>query len=131
MHFPQNGVVAYANTQVGKSQFVSTTTAVTNGANAPTGSATFNITPCWITGQAWSAGGLVDIFLPDTSNSNAGYMFRYDTRAGVKMGNILTVPNVSASIWGLIGTSYVANNPAAFTGWVDFAIYLGLDGYMA
>lgn len=86
--------------------------------------------PGWITGQAWSSGGIIDVLLCYSLTS--GYMFRMDFRSGAPIGYIMNATNITTSSWtGPLGTTYIGNNAAAVTGWVNFAIYITLSGYMA
>lgn len=106
-------------------------------ANAWVGAGSYT-NPGWIVGQVWSAGGLVDLLVQHVPATDQGYLCRLDFRSGFPMGQILSCSNF-ASITGNmtnIGNgsnrgSYLSNNAAAITGWVNFAIYLGANGYKA
>jgi hypothetical protein len=102
------------------------TTATTTGVTSPN---TF-IGPGWLKGQAWSSGGIIDTLIC-VNTFNTGYMFRCDFRSGSPLGYILSVSDKATSSWTLIGTIYVGNNSATVNGWVNFDIYVGLNGYMA
>jgi hypothetical protein len=132
LFFPGEGVIDFSNTQVEDIQVVDSTVTVTNTIFSPvSGDNSFPTTPCWITGQAWSAAGILDFFIPSTASSTSGYFFRLDYRGGfypliVKTSNIAV-----GSTWVVISTLYVPANPLPVTGWVEFAFYVGLNGYMS
>jgi hypothetical protein len=118
---PQNG---------GGTNVVNGVTAVANLITAPvTGPNTF-FGPGWIKAQAWSSGGIVDIFVA-TGSTTTGYIFRFDARSGEPIGYILKVADIATSSWTTIGTSYVSNLAANFTGWVNIDIYISTSGYMS
>jgi len=102
---------------------------VTNVMTSPTGSNTFPTgQPCFISGQAYSQGNIIDIYLD--AGSNTGYMFRVDCRSGLNIGQILKVTNITSSGWAVIGNTYGSTNPAALTQWTEFEIFVGNGGYM-
>jgi hypothetical protein len=108
------------------------TTVSTNLPGTPvTGPNAFSV-PGWVQCQAYSSAGLIDIFI--VGSGNAGYMFRLDTRAGQKLGQIFNIVDITAVGFAgsaQIDTSYLSNNAANLTGWFELDIYVGNNGYLA
>lgn len=86
------------------------------------------VVPGWFAACVYVSNGIIDVFL--NAGSNTGYLYRIDGRSGQALGQLLKVTNVTTSSWTGIGTTYVAANPAAFTGWVNVDCYYG-NGYLA
>ena len=58
-------------------------------------------------------------------------MFQVNYINGTPCGWIYKSSSFSGASYTGIGTKYAANNPSAFTGWHNFAIYIHPNGYMA
>jgi hypothetical protein len=90
------------------------------------------IAPGWIVGQAYSSGGTVDIaFNNPSSPVNTGYMFQINNIGASQPGSIYLANSLSGFSYTQIGAYYSSVNAAAITGWVNFGIYIGANGYMA
>jgi hypothetical protein len=74
--------------------------------------------PGWIAFEATVAENLIDIFVPDVFNPNAGYFFRLDGRSTYFLGQILSVTNVTLGPtgWSNIGAQFTSANPISMTG---------------
>jgi hypothetical protein len=89
--------------------------------------------PGWIVGQIWSAGTDVFVYLPSIANNNAGYGFNFQSASGSQPCQFISWSSFSANTQNTSPASlvyYQGTNPANTTGWINFAIYIGANGYM-
>jgi PA14 domain/Putative phage tail protein len=129
---PTNKTLYGPPTNGGGVNVVNAITAVTGSVNSNAFAAgnTFNYNaPGWIVGQAYMSGGTVNVAI--TPGNNTGYLFQINGQSGSPIAQLFRCSSFSAATYTLIGTAYAANNAAAFTGWVNFAIYIHPCGYMA
>lgn len=85
--------------------------------------------PGWIVGQVWSSGGQTILILPSLATNNQGYKIVLGMNSGSQQAYITTY--VGASNGPDMATHYTPTNPAAVTGWWNFAVYVGANGYLA
>jgi hypothetical protein len=124
---PGNTVLFGPPTNGGGTSLVNGVTAVTGTQTSPQVSPNTFVGPGWLKGQAYSAAGIVDIFVC-VGSTTQGYLFRLDYRNGAS-SLISVVSNLSSSLGTTIATAPA--NSAAITGWLNWDIYVGLNGYMA
>jgi Putative phage tail protein/PA14 domain len=137
LYYPSGtGLVDPANTTLygpptsgGGINVANTIAVVTGTQTSPQISPNSQVGPGWIVGQAYSAAGIVDIFLAAGGGASpVGYTVRCDFRSGFAPCIFLTNVNLNTSFGTQIATG--TNNAAAITGWVNFAIYTGAAGYI-
>ena len=127
---PGNTTIFGPPTNGGGAYVVNSVTTVSNLITSPASPGDNQFTsPGWITGQAWSNGGIIDIFVSMPGvGSSSGYMFRLDYR-NTYYHLISSTSNINSSVGTVIASA--SANSAVITGWLNFAIYISGTGYMA
>jgi hypothetical protein len=83
-------------------------------------------------GQLYNPAGQFEILIPSTASSNQGYVFNFSQNSGAVPCYLVKSSSFSANTTAAAaGTTYYVGTTAAITGWMNIAIYVGANGYMA